>query len=87
MRAMRRRPRADGLPPVRIEMDAELLDLKAQAEGRAAFRQSEYYEGIHERVSEKSKEMWKLMPTVRLKFNFYMTARRLHESLREVVPT
>jgi hypothetical protein len=83
MRATHRRPRPDGLPPARIEMDNELLDLKAQAEGRAVFKRSDYYEGIHERVSEQPREQWKLLPSVRLKFNFYMTARRLAESLKE----
>lgn len=70
-------------PPARIEMDAELLDLKAQAEGRAVFKPSEHYERIHERVNEDSKAQYRLLPSVRLKFNFYMTARRLHESLKD----
>lgn len=69
-------------PPVRIEMDDELLDLKAQAEGRTVFVRSDYYESIHERVSADSQQQWKLLPTVRLKFNFYMTARRRAESLK-----
>lgn len=86
MRATSRRARSDRPPPARIEVDAEYLALKAQAEGRAVFVVSAFYDEIHRRVSEKPKEVWKLLPDVRLKFGVYMTARRLAESLKETVP-
>jgi hypothetical protein len=86
MRTTRRRGRTSTGPPPTIVMDDDLLALRAQAEGRSPFVRDEYYEQIHERVNEDSKALWKLLPTVRLKFNFYMTARRLAESLKEEVP-
>jgi hypothetical protein len=65
-------------------MDDELLALRAQAEGRAAFVRDEFYEEIHERVNEDPGAQYRLLASVRLKFNFYMTARRRVESLKEV---
>lgn len=64
-----------------ITLTNELEELKAQAEGRRPFRVNRILEAL---VGIEMKDYWKLDRDTRLAFSFYLTAKRRHDSLKEV---